>query len=149
MRFQAAALALLSIAAGGCGPSQQARIRAYEQKESHCIQLYRSGDIQTAKQALLDYLHLVEEEEASGLPFTKTAWSKALAAARLTLICRQLGDTELANQYIQKTIAWARKDAQEEGNKSWLEKTDEQVQVLMTNAVNKLDENTPPNWRLH
>jgi len=122
-------------------------MRPYEQKELHCIQQYRNGDIQTAKQALLDYLRLLKDEEASGLPFMKTAWSKALAAARLSLIYQQLGDTALANQYLQKTITWARQDAQEEGNKISLEKTDEQLQMLMTNSVNKLDENTSPKWR--
>jgi hypothetical protein len=148
MRFQILLIALMSVATSGCGPSQEARLRAYELREQHCIQQYRSGDIQTAKQALLDYLRLVEEEEASHLPFKKTAWTRAVTAVRLTLIYRRLGDTGLASQYLHEALVYARKDAQEEGKKTSLEKTDEQFETSLIDAVNKLDENTRPQWRI-
>ncbi len=150
MRSQITVLALLCSATAGCGPVQQARMRPYELKELHCLRQYRTGDIQTAKQALLDYLRLVEEEQASGLPFTKTAGTKALTAARLSVIYRQLGESELANQYLQKAVVYAKQDAREEGDKALLGKTGEQIGTSILELVNKLDEkNTHPKWRVN
>ena len=140
---------ILTLAAVGCSPSGRTRMQAYELKELHCLKQYRTGDIQAAKQALLDYLWLVEAEQASGLPFTKTAYTKALIAARLSLICRKLGDARLADQYLHEAVVYARQDAQEERNKAWLEKTDEEIGTLMLHLVTKLDEtNTHPKWRM-
>lgn len=146
--FRFALILIVSLLMTACGPIQEARMVPYEKREIRCIEQYRDGDVHQAKQALLDYSHLIQEEEASGLPFAKTAYVKALTAARLALIYQQLGETNLVNQELRRSIACARKDAQEEGNRSWLEKTDDQIMLLITNAVNKLDENTHPKWRV-
>jgi hypothetical protein len=141
-------MVFLSIAAVGCGPIEQARMRPYEVRELQCIQNYSNGDIQAARQSLLDYLHLIEEEEASGLPFKKTAYSKALVTARLTLICRELGETNLATQYFQETVRYARAEANGEDALLHANETDEQVGTSVLDRVTKLDEkNLHPKWR--
>src|SRR5439155_2380755 len=92
MRVPVAIVTLLSMVVIGCGPTQRVRMQPSALRELQSIHEYSSGDIQAARQSLLDYIHLIEEEEASGLPFTKTAYSTALAAARLTLIYRELSE---------------------------------------------------------
>src|SRR5262245_6915114 len=101
-------VAFISVVTVGCVPSERDRMRPYELREVKCIRTYANGDVQVARQALLDYLHLLEEEEASGLPFRKTSYTKALAAARLTLISRELGETNLADQYMRMAVGYAR-----------------------------------------
>ena len=148
MSFRSVIVVVAGLLLAACGPTKHARMVPFEKRELRCMQQYRNGDIQEAKQALLDHFSLVEEEETSGLPFAKTGYTKALIAARLALVYQQLGETNLANQELSTCVADARKDAQQEGNRSLLEKTDAQVLFLMTNAVNQLDENTRPKWRL-
>src|SRR3982751_3791709 len=79
-------LTMAVVTAVGCGQTGQVRMTHYKWKEVQYIRKYRTGDIQTARQSQVDYIHLIEDEERSGLPFKKTAYSKALATARLTLI---------------------------------------------------------------
>src|SRR6266511_2417651 len=143
-----AALALVSVATSSCGPTQQARLRNYEIKELHCLQQYRTGDVQTARQALLEYLRLIQEGEASHLPLNKTAWTKALIATRLALIYRHLGDSRQVNQYLGQAVTYAKTGAEEVGDWTWREKSDEQIEALLIDLVNKLDQkNTHPKWR--
>lgn len=143
----AVVISLASVAFSGCRPSQHERMRQYEIRELHCLQTYRIGDIQICKQALVDYLQLVGEEEASGLPFKKIAWTKALIETRLALIHRELGDARRANHYLQQAVAHAKMGAQEDGDKSWANKTEEQAETTLIKVVDALDENTKPRWR--
>jgi hypothetical protein len=61
-----------------------------------------------------------------------------MTTARLAIIYRHLGETDLADQYLKQAIAYARQGAQEEGDKSWLGRTDEQTGTLLLDFVNKL-----------
>lgn len=148
MSLRSVMVVIASVLLAGCRPTQQARMVPYQERELRSIQQYRNGDIHEVKQALLDYFRVVEEEETSGLPFARTVYSKALIAARLALIYEQLGDTNLTDEQLGRCVAFARMDAEQEGNRSLSQKTDAQVLFLMTNAVNELDENTHPKWRL-
>jgi len=50
---------------------------------------------------------------------------------------------------LHEAVGYARKDAQEERDKAWLDKTDEQLGSSMLDLVTKLDAaNLHPKWRI-
>jgi hypothetical protein len=145
--FIAAVTAVLVMLSNGCGISEQERLREYEIRTLHFMEKYRTGDIHSAKQALLDFLRLVEDGEASSLRLKGSSWDKAVTSARLALIYRHLGNTDLAHQYVQHGVAYARMEAAEGGTVVRDGQTDEEIAFLLINIVNKLDATTNPRWR--
>jgi hypothetical protein len=142
-----ATFAILVIAVTGCGQTRQERINAYDAEELRYLRQYQTGDIQNAKQALLSYQHLINEEENAGLHIPEKGWTSALISTRLALIYRHLGDTNMETRQLDEAIIYAKADAQTQGNHSLTGKTDEELRAWLIEVVDKLDDNTKPKWK--
>jgi hypothetical protein len=94
------AVLLLPLLVGGCGPT-------YEDwsHENHAVfQGYMTGDVYTAKAALLEEEKLVAKHEAGGNPSVDFPAVRTVLYTELCGISQHLGQTNEARLYFQKYL---------------------------------------------
>lgn len=138
---------LFAVALIGCGPSRLERELEYGKREIKALKKYKEGDIQAAKEGLLELIPIMSEEATSGLNIGATDLRAALASARLAIIFHQLGDRALEEKYRQDAVTYTSLQIEKTHERFWdIGSSQKQKEEYMINFVSKIDSLHPPHW---
>lgn len=119
----------------GCRPSA----KDFMVKSHEAFQPYVTGDIQTAKAALLAEEAVISKYEAAGTRDYDFHGAYVVTYGRLCAVHLHLGDTNQANEYFQRSIAHRK-----------LMRSSPTAEVTMETllqGISKLDAQFNPTWR--
>jgi hypothetical protein len=119
---------------GGCTSRNEQMIRQYTAKEAACIEAYRTGDVHTASVALQKYLALISEYDARGMKGLHYNLAKAMVEARLSLVYKQSGKSDMEIQFHNSAM-------QHYGV------TNQQGEAKFLALIDSLDQNMGVTWR--
>ena len=119
----------------GCKPT----VHDFMVESGRAFAPYVTGDVHTAKAALLAEESVIAKHEAAGTPGNDVHQAYLITYARLCAVHLRLGDTNLAREYFQRAVTHRR-----------LNRTPSTGEVTMESlmeSISKLDAQLNPKWR--